>query len=349
MWRGWRITTRAHFFPYRPSTWLKTIPLVLRFYTVKVSRFLPLAALVWAQACAIYNEGLLDDGDDDNVDASGGKTSSGGKASTGGKNSSGDGGTSGSGGRSSGGSASGGRSSSGGAPNPSSGGASGGEDGSGGDASESGGASSGGAGTGGTPAVGPFLVTDMSKSTHSNSPFFGKIERYSQGDTVWAESAVSDMLVPRESGSSNLALQVAATFTEDDWGVDIAITLKSGQAFDLSSYKTLTFELKGVDQETSLRIGLEDFASHRGSTLCDTDGVGDDCDKHVEALSTPVPDSDWETIELDLDAGTFDGCGLGCERENALDLTRVYAIHFKMDPPEDVGVDFSIDNIYIDN
>lgn len=308
----------------------------------------------------IYNEGLLDESD--SVDASGGST--GGKpTSSGGKTSSG-GGSQTAGGQNSGGAASdGGRSSGGeggekptGSGGASSGGSTSGGSSSGGAASggtSSGGAASGGAGTGGTPPMGPFLVTDMSKIAHSNSPFFGKIDRYSQDEIAWAADPISNMLVPRTTGSSDLVLHVAATFAKDGWGVDIAVSLKSGQAFNLSSYRTLTFELMGIDQETPVRIALEDYASHRGSSLCveveEEVWEGDDCDKHVEALATPIPENAWEPITLDLDTNTFDGCGLGCEREHPLDLTRIYAIHFKMDPPEDVDVDFSLDNIYIDN
>jgi len=194
--------------------------------------------------------------------------------------------------------------------------------------------------------MGPFLVTDMSKRTFSNSPFFGKFDRYQQAGTTWAASNETDMLTPREDDEDDLALHVAATFDDDDWGIDIAITLKSGQPFDLTPYKKLSFELKGVPT-AEVRVGLEDYASHRDTDLCDNDGVGADCDKHVESLATFEPGSKWETIEIAF--SSFEGCGLGCERTEDLDLTRVYAIHFKMDPPDGEAVDFYLDNIYIDN
>jgi hypothetical protein len=194
--------------------------------------------------------------------------------------------------------------------------------------------------------MGPFLVTDMSKRTFSNSPFFGTFYRYQQAGTTWAASNETDMLTPREDDEDDLALHVAATFDDDDWGIDIAITLKSGQPFDLSPYKSIIFELKGVPTAV-VRVGLEDYASHHGTDLCDEDGVGADCDKHVESLATFEPGSEWETIEIAF--SSFEGCGLGCERTEDLDMTRVYAIHFKMDPPEGEDVDFFLDNIYIDN
>lgn len=230
-------------------------------------------------------------------------------------------------------------------------------DGTGGDEPSDGGASSGGAASGGASSggapTGPALVENMeSGSTYSHSPFNGSWKRYAQADVVWGATNVSGMFVLREDSETDHVLEVVATFPEDDWGVDIAVSLKGTKSIDLSGFKSLRFEAtRGSDLAGDvLRVALEDEASHRGSTLCSADGLtGTNCDRHVEALYTPsLSDGEWATFEFDLDSDTFDDCGPGCSRTTPLDLTKVYAIHFKMDPDEGVDVDFSIDNIYFD-
>lgn len=323
---------------------------------MRLSRFLvPLLAFSWIEACSVYHDGLLGDSDDD-ADSSGGK-SSGGKpsSSSGGKGADDDGG---SGGRASGGASTG--SGGGGATNtggmPDMGGSN-----SGGATPDSGGAPSAGGmpaaggdtGTGGGPLEGPFVLTDMSTHIISSNPFFGEIYRYNQEGTTWAAKTVAEMLEPRDaSDEDDLALHVAATFDDDDpnkdddWGIDIALTLKRGDPFDLSPYKKIIFEVKGAIRGTPLRVALEDYASHRDTDLCSKIGEGDDCDKHVEALSLIPVSSSWKVQEVDF--SLFEGCGEGCTRKNPFDITRVYAIHFKMDPPDGEAVDFYLDNIYID-
>lgn len=319
---------------------------------MRLSRFLvPLLAFSWIEACSVYHEGLLG-GSDDDADSSGGK-SSGGKPSSSSGGRGGDDDDSSSGGRTSGGASTG--SGGGGATNtggmPDMGGSN-----SGGATPDSGGAPSAGGmpaaggdrGTGGGPPEGPFLLTDMSTHIISSNTFFGEIFRYNQEGTTWAAKTVAEMLEPRDaSDEDDLALHVAATFDDDDWGIDIALTLKRGEPFDLSPYKKIIFEVKGAIRGTPLRVALEDYASHRDTDLCSKIGEGDDCDKHVEALSLIPVSSSWKVQEVDF--SLFEGCGEGCTRKNPFDITRVYAIHFKMDPPEGEAVDFFLDNIYIDN
>lgn len=317
---------------------------------VKARAFAYLILGLNVPGCFVYDDSLVSGGRETggrgntggasggNSNASGGRTSDGGTAPDGGAG----GETGGAGGEepgSGGTPATGGMTTDGGSGGGPSGGAGG---------TPSGGADSGTGGAGGFPPGASVLVDDLeSGPTYFNDPFAGGWTRYGQTDTAWTATNIAGMIVAE--GGSNHALLVKATFPMDDWGIDVVITLRANDAFDVSPFAGFSFRAKAnVVGDAALRMALEDAASHRGSSLCNATGtVGANCDKHAESLATKTLTNAWVKYDIPLSSfGT--GCGPGCTaRTVTLDRTKVYSIHFKMDPvlPQN-SVDFLIDDIF---
>ena len=314
---------------------------------MKPSRWLWLAVLSVCAACNIYNDALLEDAK--GRPGSGGGSATGGAGSdTGGAgtgtgaaaNTGGDSTDGGTGGENMGGSPDGG---SGGSTGGSSGGGSGGDGGTGGGA---------GGSTGGVPSA-TDLVDDLASETlvFSNAPFFGTWTRYAQpSGIVWVPTPIDGMVA---ADGGNFALHANATFTVDDWGVDLVLPLQdsgaSYVAYDLSGYWGVRFRAKRGEGGTSLKISLEDEASHRGSTLCMAGSgggggyLGADCDNHAVAPPVGLTTS-WKEFYVPLTSFTS---GVSGARDEPLDATNVYAIHFQMNPSGTTPVDFWLDDIYL--
>lgn len=317
---------------------------------MKASRWLWLLALSLAVACNIYDQQLIDSAEGDSAETGG--TGSGGDPGDGGEP--GDGGTDGSGGSDSGG---GGTGSGGDEPSGGSGGDTGGSDSGGGSSgsggSGTGGTEGGGGSTGGTPSV-LDLVDDLSSETliYNHAPFFGTWTRYAQTTGITWIPAAEDGMVADDGG--NFALHVHATFTVDDWGIDVVLPLQESggtySSYDISEYTGVRFRARRADGYSALKVSLEDEASHRGSTLCvaGTGGsagyVGEDCDNHAVAPSVGLTTS-WKEFYVPL---TSFSTGVSGPRDEPLDATKVYAIHFQMNPPAATPlVDFWLDDIYL--
>lgn len=318
---------------------------------MKSSRWLWLAVVSVGTACNLYNKDLLD-----NARGDGGSS---GGSDTGGEANDGDGGRSGGGAP-----AGGGNGPDGGTGGENMGGDPGGG-GTGGDETggTSGGGAPGGGGSGGTGGTGGStggvpsvtdLVDDLSSETlvYSNAPFFGTWTRYAQ-DTgvVWVPTSIDGMVADDDG---NFALHVNATFTVDDWGVDVVLPLQESGGtytfYDITEYSGVRFRAKRSDTgSTALKVSLEDEASHRGSTLCvgGTGGSGGydgaDCDNHAVAPSVGLTTT-WKEFYVPLTSFTT---GVSGARDEPLDATHVYAIHFQMNPSGTTPVDFWIDDIYL--
>jgi hypothetical protein len=303
----------------------------------------------------VYSPSLLDDGP---------ATSSGGQKSSGGRTNSPSGGSFTTGGRSSGGATSGGAGNGGALANGgmTTGGAvlggdgneagassdGGTDNGSGGRVTSggapNGGASSGGGnGSGGKPGLtgpGPWLIDDLSTGdSYTRTIFGGNWERYAQDGAVWVEETVFDMVQSRPDDEENMALRVEAT-SLDEWGVDVRITLNGGNDFlDLSPYTGIRVSAHTlIPTENKIRVAIEDSVSNYSA--CDSSSS---CDKHIEyAATSSISSSTFTVVQLPFTSFTTKPS----PRTAGLDLTKVYAIHIKMDPAA-TDVDFFVDDVYL--
>lgn len=305
-------------------------------------------------SCMVYDSDLLNDavgGDGDGDTGSGGRGSggrgtggdddgpSGGMGADGGDPGDGDG-DGDSGGSSSGGRSSGGGDS-GGAPSTGGGGT---------------GGASGGNGSGGSPpacsaATAPCVVDDLEhigSASYSSSPFRGTWSRYIEDPDpppavppAFTASSMSKMVVEESAENDNGTLHVQATGLTQ-WGVGVFLTVKGGSTQDLSGYTGIRFRAKSMNDETAINVALADDTSH--SPVCEDVNDGIDCNHHLRSSDAPTfaLDSDWTTLELPLN-GFVDSADTP-PREEPLDLTKIYAIHFQLDT-EGEEADYYIDDI----
>lgn len=311
---------------------------------MKSSRWLWLAVTCAATACNLYNEQLLEDAVGDDGPSGGAPTGgndSGGGADSGGAQSGG--GTSGgTGGEGNGGSGGEGGEGVGGGETGGTGGGDGGTTGGGGTGGGDGGS---GGGSGGTPIVYIGLVDDFSDTTagYSNMPFYGDWARYEQSGGVWTATNVAGMMQDRPDDDTNGALHVDATML-DDWGVGTFVTLRKGGAVDLTDATGIRFNAISMNTETVLKVAIADIHSHRNNCLTVDDGA--DCDRHMKTVTSFALSDEWAEVELpltDFVDKVIDGVN---DRSSDLDLTQVFALHFQMDPDDEVA-DFYLDDLEV--
>lgn len=297
-----------------------------------------------ASACNLYNDDLLGraEGDDGSSGGTGGGSTDSDGGTTGGGSPSGGGAPPGNGG-------SGGEGETGGAAgdggNGDGGRDTGGAGGSGG--GDTGGGGGGTGGSGGTPTVYLGLVDDFNESTptpnYSNMPFYGTWSRYEQAGATWTAGSVTLMIQPRPDDADDGALHVDATDL-DDWGVGVFVTLKNGGAVDLSDATGIRFAALSMNDETVLKVAIADVHSHRNNCLAVNDG--EDCDRHMKTVTSFALSDDWTVFELpiaDFVDKIIDGVN---DRGADLDITQVFALHFQMDPDDEVA-DFYLDDLEI--
>ena len=206
----------------------------------------------------------------------------------------------------------------------------------GGDGGDGGDDSGGGTGgTGGTTAE-IDLVDDLEQGpVYANFPFAGGWDRYIDATSgTWAAVDVEGMVEESPDGPGNDAFHVKATgFSETSWGLGVYITLNQPstiEPIDISAYSKLILRARGVGAVRTLRIAFEDFESR--SAPC----PGTDCVPHAPAPQRLIPAGAWQELEIPLDT---------IVRTPAFDKTKVYAIHFTMDPPSAGDVEFWLDDL----
>jgi hypothetical protein len=183
-------------------------------------------------------------------------------------------------------------------------------------------------------------VDDFSGKSESydNSPFFGTWARTGQSDIAWDKTTVTAMIQEIPDDTGNWALHIKATAPNDaspavDWGGDTYATIKGGSSIDLTGYTKIRFRARSIDDATlTFKVSIEDFASTWAE-------CNPSCPPHaVRTTSLASASSGWKDFELDLSTFT--------RASPAVDLTKVYAIHFSMDPLNSAtGIDFWVDDI----
>lgn len=320
-------------------------------------------------SCSIYDQELIDNAQGGNGASVGGSKGNGdggtnngggtGGRATGGLSGGGasDGG-SGSGGRASGGQNNGGMGGEGGGGTNSGGTApgGGGDGGSNAGGGENSGGASGGTGSGGGPpdcsaATAPCVVDDLEhigSASYSSLPFRGAWFRYIEDPVPappvppeFTADSMAEMIVAESAENSNGTLHVQATGLTE-WGLGVFLTLKAGSVQDLSGYEGIRFRARSMNSETAINVALADEVSH--SPACQDVNDGDDCDHHMRSADAPTfaLDSDWTTLELPF-SGFVDSADTPA-RTIAVNLAKVYAIHFQIDT-EDEEADYYIDDI----